>query len=118
MVFLFAQGTLLLFVLSTIYARYAAYDTPGSSVRFGLYTALFASFVGMIGATIGWKKHSSDLKRKGLYEDFVHLPRQREADHHDEMTPEFIEKPRAVGTFKREAPAHEPTPTEEPRLNI
>lgn len=117
MVFLFAQATLLLFVLSTIYARYAAYDTPGSSVRFGLYTALFASFVGMIGAIISWKKHTADMKRKGLYEDFVHLPRQHEEDHHDEMTPEFVEKPRAVNTFRREIPV-ETTPAEEPRLNI
>jgi hypothetical protein len=90
---LHGESTFLLIILSFIYARYTIFDAPGSSVRFGLYTALIASFVGAISGYMLWKKHVADLRKKGLQEDFVQMPRTRNEYTEMEMEPEMNDEP-------------------------
>ena len=91
--FLHGEVAFLLVILSFIYARYTIFDAPGSSVRFGLYTALISSFVGSISGYVMWKKHVTDLKKKGLQEDFIQMPRIRNEYSEVEMEPEVNNMP-------------------------
>ncbi len=85
---LHGEASFLLILLSFVYARYTVFDAPGSSVRFGLYMALISSFIGAVSGYILWRKHIVDLRRKGLQEDFVHMPRIRNEFAEVEMEPE------------------------------
>lgn len=90
---LHGESAFLLTILSFIYAKYTVFDAPGSSVRFGLYTALIASFVGAIAGYVLWKKHVTDLRKKGLQEDFIKMPRMRNEYTEVEMEPEINNEP-------------------------
>lgn len=85
---LHGESAFLLTILSFIYAKYTVFDAPGSSVRFGLYTALIASLAGAIAGYVLWKKHIADLRKKGLQEDFIKMPRVRNEYAEAEMEPE------------------------------
>ena len=90
---LHGESTFLLIILSFIYAKYTVFDAPGSSVRFGLYTALIASFAGAVAGYMLWKKHVADLRKKGLQEDFIQMPRTRNEYTEIEMEPEMNDQP-------------------------
>lgn len=85
---LHGEASFLLVLLSFVYARYTVFDAPGSSVRFGLYMALISSFIGAVSGYILWRKHIVDLRRKGLQEDFIHMPKIRNEFAEVEMEPE------------------------------
>lgn len=86
---LHGEASFLLVLLSFVYARYTVFDAPGSSVRFGLYTALIASFIGAVSGYVMWRKHIMDLRKKGIQEDFIHMPRVRNEYAEIEMEPEM-----------------------------
>jgi hypothetical protein len=89
---LHGEAAFLLVLMSFIYARYTVFDAPGSSVRFGLYAALIASFAGAISGYTLWRKYILDLKKKGIREDFIQMPKVRNVFTEVEMEPEANEQ--------------------------
>jgi hypothetical protein len=53
-----------------------------------LYAALFAAVVGSISGYVLWRNFVVDMKRKGLQEDFIHVPRAQHSFVDEEMEPE------------------------------
>lgn len=83
------QLTFILALLFTTFARYALLDGIRSGIRFGIYGALIASMIAAVAGYVLWKGYAMDMKRKGLHEEFVRVPRKHQFDYlEDEMTPE------------------------------
>jgi hypothetical protein len=77
-----AEATFLTLVFMLVYAQYSLYDSPSSSIRFGLYTALIAAVATFIASMVTAK--NTEKGRPSLHNaDLVKMPR-----HHRELEEE------------------------------